>query len=155
MKPSLVSDLWYIKFILAYTSTNTRFYACHIQRKKSASDLLTTNKRLVWQFWKVPNTSTCQVWKEKQKNTHTMTSLVCSKLVQAPDWKTRAEHPCGTYWRKGCSSHPCCQGETIVSYSCLELQSSEFRHYIWCIFGQGQSFTFLQKILSIQSKIFA
>ncbi len=85
-------------------------------RQKSASDLLTTSNRLVWQFCKVPNTSTCQAWKEKQKTTHTMTSLVCPKvhntstLVQTPDWKTRAEHPCETYWRKGCSSHPCCQG---------------------------------------------
>jgi hypothetical protein len=80
--PSLVSEPWYTKFILVYTSTNKYKVLClpHT-RQKSASDLLTTSNRLVWQFWNVPNTSTCQVWKEKQKKTtHTMTSLVCSKV---------------------------------------------------------------------------
>jgi hypothetical protein len=131
-------------------------------RQKSASDLLTTSNILVWQFWKVPNTSTCQAWKEKQKTTHTMTSLwYVQKYIplqhgsrlqtERQELSIHVEHTGGG----NALPIPCCQGETIVSYSCLELQSSEFRHHIWCIFSQGQLFTFLQKILSIQSKIFA
>jgi hypothetical protein len=142
--PSLVSDLWYTKFILAYTSTNTRFCVCHIQGKHQLRTYLLPVTDWYDSFEKYPIPVPVRYERRNKENSpyHDQSGMFKSTyhFNTGPDFRLKdkelsihVEHAL----RRGCSSHPCCQGETIVSYSCSELQSSEFRLAVVYIFTKN------------------
>jgi hypothetical protein len=155
-----VSDLWYTKFLLAYTSTNTRFYACHIQGKNQLRTYLLPVTDWYDSFVKYPipvrvrherrNKKPPIPWPVWYVQKYITLQHLSRLQTERQELSIHVKHTGG---RDALPIHVV-KVETIVSYSCLELQSSEFRHHIWCIFSQGQLFTFLQKIPSMQSKIF-